>query len=100
MLSGFTLQRQGKQRSCDPSSPHAVAQRVLPGPAAAAHAAAAASNKQRAAAEEAITRAVSDALHAIAALKGVLPLMEGGPAKVGGGEWRRWGRSGGGGGGV
>ncbi len=62
--------------------PHAVAQRVLPGPAAAAHAAAAASNKQRAAAEEAITRAVSDALHAIAALKGVLPLMEGGPAKV------------------
>jgi ribosomal RNA-processing protein 12 len=52
-------------------------QRVLPGPEAAARAAAAASNKQRAAAEEAITRAVADALHLLALLKQVLPLLAG-----------------------
>lgn len=50
---------------------------VLPGPAAAARAAAAASNKQRAAAEEAITRAVADALHLLGALKQLLPLTAG-----------------------
>lgn len=51
-----------------------LCQRVLPGPEAAARAAAAASNKQRSAAEEAITKAVSDALHLLALLKQLLPL--------------------------
>lgn len=53
----------------------AVCARVLPGPAAAAHAAAAAPGKQRATFEAAITSAVSDALHLMAALKQLGPLM-------------------------
>lgn len=55
----------------------AVCGAVVPGPAAAARAAAAASNKQRATAEEAITKAVSDVLHLLGALKQLLPLMAG-----------------------
>ncbi|KIY94702.1 hypothetical protein MNEG_13261 [Monoraphidium neglectum] len=54
-----------------------LCRQVLPGPAAAARAAAAATNKQRSAAEEAITRAVADALHLLGALKQLLPLMAG-----------------------
>jgi ribosomal RNA-processing protein 12 len=67
----------------------AVTRAGLAGPAAAARAAAAASNKQRAAAEVAITQAVSDALHLLAALRGMLPLMEGkGGGEEGGGGGR------------
>lgn len=64
---------------------------VLPGPALAAHAAAAVSNKHRAAAEEAITRAVADALHLLGALKQLLPLMAGEPARTAGGVPALWG---------
>jgi hypothetical protein len=60
-----------------PPRANPVCRQVLPGPAAAARAAAAASNKQRSAAEDAIARAVSDALHLLGALKQLLPLMAG-----------------------
>ncbi|GAB4822579.1 hypothetical protein N2152v2_009625 [Parachlorella kessleri] len=54
-----------------------VCQRVLPGPEAAARAAAAAPSKKRAQAEAAITKAVSDTLHLLEALKQTLFLLSG-----------------------
>lgn len=55
----------------------AVCLRVLPGPEAAARIAAAAPSKKRSVAEEAITKAVSDALHLLEALKQTLFLVSG-----------------------
>ncbi len=65
--------------------PESASVHVAPCPGrtqAAARAAAAASNKNRAAAEEAITRAVADALHLMGALKPALPLMSAASTKV------------------
>jgi hypothetical protein len=67
-----------------------LCQRVLPGPEAAARAAATASNKQRSSAEEAITKAVSDALHLLALLKQLLPLTT---SECGAGCWQAAGLS-------
>ena len=54
-----------------------LSQKVLPGPQAAAQAAAAAPSKKRQQAEEAITRAVADALHLMGALKHCISLLSG-----------------------
>lgn len=64
-----------------PAAPHAaetlltLCRQILAGPEAAARAAAEASKKRRDEVESAITRAVSDALHLLGALKQVLPLL-------------------------
>ncbi|KAF8071289.1 uhpC [Scenedesmus sp. PABB004] len=78
-MSDVLAALQGSPASLAPASEAVVAlcKLVLPGPAAAARAAAAASNKQRAAAEAAITSAVADVLHLLAALKSAAPLLAG-----------------------
>jgi ribosomal RNA-processing protein 12 len=78
-LAGVLGAVQAAPAALDPASEAVLklCQRVLPGPEAAAHAAAAAPSKKRADAEAGITRAVTDALHLMGALKQCMALLSG-----------------------